>query len=297
MRAIIWGSSREFEMKLGAALAKGAGQSGDTVEYRMIGQWTEGADTGDLMIVVGMHAARLPLAMDSYERGRRVLHLDKGITRTGAREGRNAKSEYWRFSLDEHQPVRLISRMEQLKVSSDRRREQSWKFTKWRHNPDGPILVCPPGRRECLWYSLGTHIEFAEGMVRQVAQAFPDAELLFRPKPRHVMQHQWEDPPRGAVWDNWQRGISETLAGCRLMVAYSTSATLNAILAGIPIVTLGPNWAHRLAGPLKKGGLYMPPSEEITADLNSLAYLQWSWDELRSGEAWKFIKTCVELGV
>lgn len=111
------------------------------------------------------------------------------------------------------------------------------------------------------------------------------------------MQHQWEDPPRGAVWDNWQRGISETLAGCRLMVAYSTSATLNAILAGIPIVTLGPNWAHRLAGPLKKGGLYMPPSEEITADLNSLAYLQWSWDELRSGEAWKFIKTCVELGV
>lgn len=288
MRVVHWMSTRNYEVELAAAVAQGAQRHGDTYEQRLISAWSPGTDTGDLMVLVGLHFARKALAEDSAELGRRILHLDKGITRGPALNG-EPKSEYWRMSLDEHQPERLLRRLP--KLPGDRRRRFEWEAPERWVEPtrDLNVLVCPPGRRECLWYGLGDHVEYSAFMVRIAEKRYPDNDLLFRPKPRHVAQHQWEEPPWPAAWDNTKRPIEGALRFCRVMYAYSTSATLNAVLAGVPIHTLGPNCMAALE--IDPGTLRPMKSQvEVERHLNKLGYLQWSWEEWRNGTAWDFVK-------
>lgn len=287
MRVVHWMSTRNYEILLAEAIAEGARKHGDVYETRLISEWNAGCDTGDLMVLVGLHAARKPLAEDSAELGRRVLHVDKGIVRTSAVKPGDVKTEYWRVSLDNHQPGFLLGRMS--RCPSDRRERFGWIPQPTTYRGAGHALICPPGRRECLWYGIGDHVTVADRLARTAARTYPGAPLLFRPKPRHVDQAQWETPPVGCTWDDVKRPIEASLREARAMFAHYTSATLNAVLAGVPVHLSGLNVATPVCIP---HGDPVPRHHGKLVELwlNRVAYLQWSWDEFRSGAAWDVIK-------
>ena len=83
------------------------------------------------------------------------------------------------------------------------------------------------------------------------------------------------------------RPLAEDLADARVAVTWSSTAAIEAVLHGVPVVALDPGcmaWpvaSHSLDAPL-----YLGDRRQWAYDL---AYRQWTHDELSSGEAWDSI--------
>ena len=81
--------------------------------------------------------------------------------------------------------------------------------------------------------------------------------------------------------------LSADLADAACVVAYSSTASIEAVLFGVPTVTMS------------RGAMAWPVTSHVIGDLltpdrtawaHRLAYAQWSLDELASGEAWAFLR-------
>ena len=74
------------------------------------------------------------------------------------------------------------------------------------------------------------------------------------------------------------------------MVTFSSGSALDAMLAGVPVVAYSP--LSPVYGYVAKSvdgieNISMPKRDQILADL---AYTQWNFEEVRSGEAWKYLR-------
>lgn len=82
--------------------------------------------------------------------------------------------------------------------------------------------------------------------------------------------------------------LAAALAGAQICVTWSSTAAVQAVIAGVPTVTLsaesiaGPVTSHRVDAPLYRG--------DRRPWAYNLAYRQWTLDELRDGTAWKHIR-------
>lgn len=281
MRAVYWNNLRPYEVELGSALKAGAERCGDIVEFRPVGDWRLRHINEDAVpIIAGTQYSRLPIAKQCQFAQRRYIHLDKGMHRPGG-DRRN----WVRFSIDAHQPSRFLLQMDIM--PPDRRRAHGWNFSGWNGSERGHILYCPAGRRECDWYDLGDPNDLAERTVRTLQDWFPGREIRFRPKAPHVEGGQFRTAPAGTIMDTFSCPIERSLEGASWLVTYSSSATLNAVLAGVPVLCAGPNWAWDL-GRTNLGAL--PKSKEVVNALNKLAYLHWTLEEWRNGSAWSFLR-------
>lgn len=78
--------------------------------------------------------------------------------------------------------------------------------------------------------------------------------------------------------------LAQDLAGAGLCVVYNSTASVEAVLAGVPTVTIDPG---AMAWPVAAHALDAPP---ITPDREpwawDLAWTQWSLEEIAAGDAW-----------
>lgn len=106
-------------------------------------------------------------------------------------------------------------------------------------------------------------------------------EVVYRPHPLSGGKFC----PQGARL-TWPAPLSDDLADAECVVAYSSTASVEAVLFGVPSITLG---RGAMAWPVTSHVVGDPLMPDRTAWAHRLAYAQWSLNEIASGEAWGFL--------
>ena len=87
--------------------------------------------------------------------------------------------------------------------------------------------------------------------------------------------------------------IQAVLEDCWVLLAYSSSATIDALIEGVPCITLDP---ANLAWPVSDHDVAMierPTLFQREQWLYDLAYAQWSPAEMQTGRAWRHLRPAV----
>jgi hypothetical protein len=91
--------------------------------------------------------------------------------------------------------------------------------------------------------------------------------------------------------DRWTRPISVDLAEAWAVVVYSSSAALDALVAGIPVFVLAPFAAAYRMGTPDLTQIETPVyPDDRDPFFHSLAAQQWTLPELASGAAWRDLR-------
>jgi len=100
-----------------------------------------------------------------------------------------------------------------------------------------------------------------------------DRQIIVRPKPTAHSK---------------KRSLEADLLNAWCVVTYSSNIAVEALIMGIPVVTLGPCVASNLSTPLEAiESPHYPDNREEWAQ--RIASNQWTLDEIRSGECWDAI--------
>lgn len=98
----------------------------------------------------------------------------------------------------------------------------------------------------------------------------------------------------GIVVDHPPNGpIQTALQDCWVMLAYSSSATIDALIQGVPCITFSP---ANMAWPVSDHDLESierPTLFDREQWLYDLAYAQWSLEEMEAGTAWRHLRPAV----
>jgi hypothetical protein len=182
------------------------------------------------------------------------------------------RERYYRFSANGWAP--------QVKrgLPGDRFARLGLEVKPWRR--DGrQIVVAGSTGKACRDHGLA-YMEWEKGACERLAGS--GLQVVYRPKPR--------DPQAKAIpgFPLDQRPIGDALKAAKLWVTHHSNSALDALIAGVPIhCEMGA--ASALSSPLGA-----EPNYEDRQDLlNGCAYLQWTLDEMRSGEAWAHLRTYV----
>lgn len=124
----------------------------------------------------------------------------------------------------------------------------------------------------------GWYAETAQRMEKQYG-----LPVRFRPHPVSVKRGDVKCPPRAKLIDG---SLQDAFAGAAVVVTFNSNSATDAVMAGVPTVTIDegamawPVTAHVI------GQTHKPDREDWG---RKLAYCQWTPDEIRSGEAWAHI--------
>jgi hypothetical protein len=137
----------------------------------------------------------------------------------------------------------------------------------------------------------GQITEWAADVVAACREQVPGRELVWRPHPRTV----WEVPGVDRCVDSRREGLLETLAGASVVCTYNSTAGLEAIIAGYPVAAWG-RACYSVLTVHAQGlaGAEVAPRCAVRSFLSRVAYTQWSFEEIRAGQPFFFLREMVE---
>jgi hypothetical protein len=116
------------------------------------------------------------------------------------------------------------------------------------------------------------------------------ALMIYRPKPSWQMARNIV----GTEMSDGKTPLKSELSRSTVLITHGSAAAVEAIVHGVPVITLGPCSAQFVANQIidNKNLLdpYFPSDQARWSWLCNLAYCQWAQEELQSGEAWGFIR-------
>lgn len=86
------------------------------------------------------------------------------------------------------------------------------------------------------------------------------------------------------------RPLAEDLAWADCAITWCSTAAVEAVIAGVPTVTLSPEAVARPVCAASLSDLARVPGIDRLPWAHSLAYRQWTFEELASGEAWRRLR-------
>lgn len=148
---------------------------------------------------------------------------------------------------------------------------------------EGRITLLAPQSDDFMKSTLGLRINWALEATEKTL-----AWLESGSAPFSLRVHPWQR-------DKTKRNetFAARLPDARLVISYSSAASITALLEGVPAISTGDSAAaHWIGGPFTRGNVLDPvrPSiEERTAFAQVLADNQFTLDEFRSGKAWSWL--------
>jgi hypothetical protein len=279
MRIIFWASDKPHERLLADAFAHGARIHGDDVQVKPLTPEANVEDC-DVACMVGVKSNELFWA--HWNAKIHIVYFDKGYDRHAA-PGPVKVWEYWRVSVDAHQPTRMLERMS---YSSDRLERLAWKFKPWRAKGEH-VVFAGSSQKYHTFYGLSEPTKFARKVVESI-QAQCKREIVYRPKP------SWKEavPIPGTRFSQRPRNIEDELEGAHCLVTHGSNACFEAILVGVPCIILGEAVARSISSHDVQDieNIRLATEEARVQWLSNLAYCQWTQRELASGEAWQHVR-------
>ena len=266
------------EMMLANAIARGADLAGDKVNIRPAVSYSAD-DRPDAACVFGVKENSRLIVEDLSRRGIPWIYIDKGFTRS---KGGNGHTEYSRVCVNAVHPLdymmvpRSGDRWERLGITLKPERQNG------RH-----ILVCGASAKMHRFLGLSEPSVWARDVISQLRETTA-RPIVYRPKP------SWRERVAvpGAGLSPSGRPLRDDLVDCHAVVTYATTVAADAIFAGVPAVALGPSIARPVSSQTLEGidQITMPSQDKVRRWAESMAYCQWTVDEMASGEAWGYVR-------
>ena len=148
------------------------------------------------------------------------------------------------------------------------------------------ILICPP--TETSKYFFNCH-KWLENTLTELKK-YTDRPIIIRLKPNETPVRLINNClyPIKNKKSTTEIPLSEHLTNCHAVITYNSNISLDAILAGIPIVVPNLNAAYPLSTQLQK--IETPEYPENRYEwLKHLAYNQFTMEEIKSGCIWNIL--------
>jgi hypothetical protein len=127
--------------------------------------------------------------------------------------------------------------------------------------------------------SRGEVIAWAQDVLGRL-RSLTDSPIVWRPHPSEVYPIQGVD----GMSDPANESLAQALEKTWLLVTWNSTAGLEALIAGLPVVAEGPAVYSALSGSLSDfKGLKAPDRNALRELLAKLAYTQWSPEEIATG--------------
>lgn len=277
------------EQEIAAAMVEGCRLLGDECEVVPASSYVEPDPTVQMACAFALkgHAKAI---LDGYRAmGLRTLLVDKGMTR--ASTGLGGPRGYFRIALDEFMPLGRIMR--------ERRPAERWIATgiqphrrrKLRGN--GPVVYAGSSQKYSDFHGLGDAQEYARDIIWRIAKQRIERPIIYRPKP----SWQGASPIRGAGFSRPPETLGELLKTAHCVVTHGSHAGIDAIVAGVPAIVLGPGAARPVSATTieaLRGTLPFPTDEERFYWMAALGWWQWRVEEIADGSMWRFLREEME---
>lgn len=278
MKVVFYRSAKEREATLCGAFLAGVRIFADCGEE--VALPAEAPDPeADVAVFVGVKSLGLHLPEECLARGQRVLFIDKGHMGRG---------EYYRFSIDTFYPTRYLDA-----IRRDARRLEALRSDGVLPDALPPmsadgrhVVFAGSSQKYCTMMGLGDATEYARGVIARVLRD-TGRHVVYRPKP------SWTEavPVDGAFFSRPPRTLADELRGAYMLVTHGSNAAVEAVIHGVPVCVLGDGVARPLGVSSLDdiGEPLLPSEEERLRWLCTLSYMQFTLQEMRSGEAWEEI--------
>lgn len=192
-----------------------------------------------------------------------------------------AKKLFHRIVFNEMQNSVFVNRSNQRyneilkKINDDFGASESAFLKPWNKNGKN-ILLCPPSKKISDLYKF--NLEDWINRITKKIRKFSDREIIIRRKPlsRKVRTH----------YDTIQSALDQDIF---ILVTFNSISAVDAIIHGIPTLTLGKNAASNLSIQNIED-IENPIYPERKKWLHNLSYHQFHLDEIKNGIAWNYLE-------
>jgi hypothetical protein len=220
--------------------------------------------------------------LEGFARAARPGKIDKGAG--GVFYGINASNyEQWRIRLAVGDSYYYIdnsyfdkTRETHLRVTRDKLQFQGpdresdgkrwaalgYEIKPWRHINDGHVVVCPQSET-FMRFTARYKGNWLEETMAALRKTYPTREIRIR---------AWSSDKLAL-----QATLGEDLVGAGLLVTHTSAAAITAAIEGVPILVSD------------RHALYGMPLDPRVQYMQALADNQWTLDEIKNGNAWRWL--------
>ena len=288
------GKAKERERKLYESLAKGAAAHGDTIDMLPSGNFEGVEPDCDLAIVFGCKGSSRNISEAYMRQSKQIMFLDKPHFRPIGL-GQKGMKNLWRLSVDGFYPHHYF----RCGRPPDRFEQWGIQLKPWRdNNKEGKhVLVAGSSQKFHDFHGVrGPVQEYYGGLLRRLKDGWL-GETVYRPKPSFAVRHADEVQPMvGKMLSRMSKPkdrIWKELDNCWALVTWGSNAALDALISGVPILTVGDSIAKTMSKCQDKDQLtwmiddpWHPSDEDRHQFFNDIAYCQFTPDEMKDGFAW-----------
>lgn len=256
------------------AMELGIRRAGDSTHY-ILEEFYNGP-TKDCGVFYGLYG-RLRDAFVEYRRAeKKAVYVDLGYwnrTEGGKLYG------YHKIAVNSRHPTAYF---QQRPMPSDRINKLGIKPKPWKK--DGKhILVAGMGAKAASVEGFKPS-EWEMAAIRELAR-WTDRPIVYRAKP------SWHNPERigGTIFSGKEQRLEEVLQDCWAVVTHHSNVAVDGLVEGIPCFCF-----HGVASIMGSQDLSTIESPVYPDDreqwLANIAYTQWRPDEMKTGEAWRYLR-------
>lgn len=232
-----------------------------------------------------------------------LIHVETPLL--GRRIVVNNQHEYFRIGVDgflngtarfyPEEKILDVARLSQLQEDLD------VKFTSWKNHQQGPILILTQLIGDASLRGQN-HSEWLSDTIQGI-RAITDRPIVVRTHPSMSSKARQEffsgldalfmSNPTNLTWsDGSLVPLQQDLGRAGICVTYSSGSTIDAVLAGVPCITMDQG---NLAYPISEWDIenikdpYIATKIEVRNWLLQLAYSQWNLEEIAQGKAWQHV--------
>lgn len=293
-KVIFYAADKPREIMLARAFESGVKAMGEAFEIRRKAEYGENPDGSDrkyvgptpddtaVAICFGVKADQI--FWDHRALGIPVVYIDKGWSRQG---GEGGHTLYSRCAVNASSPIDYMMGMG---VTHDRWERLGVRLAPYRANDGGHIIYASSSQKYHDFHKLGDAGALAQKTVTKLKK-LSNRAVIYRPKPGDKSAK----PLMGAALSTKSQSPAEAMRGCHLVVTFGASLCLDALIAGIPSIVLGEGITAPVSGRILETrndieAPHYPNDVERLKFLAGMSYCQWTADEMRSGEAWSWLR-------
>ncbi len=213
--------------------------------------------------------------------------LDKGYDRRKLESG---DWIYWSIKYMEDWPeTRLLCNAPHDRINT---LKQLLATSRKPQNKNHVITLALSSQKYCIHHDLGDAHKYAKGIIEQLKTS---RIVLYRPKPTFAEAR----PIVGTLFDKRKGrknkkggGLPATLNKTHVLITHGSSVAANAVIAGVPAITLGGGIAYGVTSHTLDNleNPYWPSERERYNWFADIGYSHYKLEEIESGLAWEVMK-------
>lgn len=155
---------------------------------------------------------------------------------------------------------------------------------RWRNDNGDYVLLIGQVNGDASVKGIDIHA-WCQNTCNNIKMIDPEIRVRYRQHPVEV-KRGIKKKINGAERSN--KTLAEDLDGARCCVTYNSNTGVDAVLAGVPVVTMDKgSMVYNLAAPELD---LNPPKLDRTQWTYNMAYCQWLPSEIKNGDAWEHLK-------